>query len=65
MIELNVYDSNLNLIDNKTSWSFNMLKEKLERKLNKIAIIYAEKTIINGKLYFKYNLRVYARRRLR
>ena len=32
-----------------------MLKEKLERKLNKIAIIYAEKTIINGKLYFKYN----------
>lgn len=55
VIELNVYDSNLNLIDNKTSWSFNMLKEKLERKLNKIAIIYAEKTIINGKLYFKYN----------
>ena len=28
--------------------------ERLE-KLNKIAIIYAEKTIINGKLYFKYN----------
>lgn len=53
---LYVYDQNWLLIDTKTSWSFKMLKEKLERKLSYLAFVLAEKKYEDGKRYFKYDL---------
>lgn len=53
---LNIYDKNLKLIDNKCAWSFQMLKEKLERKLSTLAYIKAERKWdqIERAVYFKY-----------
>lgn len=53
-IILNIYDQNINLIDNKTSWSFKLLEEKLYRKLKYLALIKAERKFINKEQYFKY-----------
>lgn len=53
-ITLRVYDKNLNIIDELTSWSFELLKEKLERKLNKLAIIHADRKFEHNIVYFKY-----------
>ena len=41
--------------DTKVSWSFDFLKEKLERKLKYLAIIKANCKNYNGKQYFHYN----------
>lgn len=37
------------------SWSFDLLKDKIKYKINKLAIINADVKVINGKEYFKYN----------
>lgn len=58
LVVLYIYDSNWKLIDTKTSWSFEMLKEKLERKLSYLAYVEAEKKRVNQKNYFKYDLPV-------
>lgn len=51
---LTIYNKEHNLIDDLTSWSFQMLKEKLERKLSYLSIIHAERKIQNNEIYFKY-----------
>ena len=51
---LQVYDKNLNIIDELTSWSFEMLQEKLERKLSKLAIVHADRKFEHNVIYFKY-----------
>lgn len=54
---LNVYNQNQSLIDCDCSWSFDMLKEKIERKLSSLAFIKAERkwNEIEKAVYFKYN----------
>lgn len=42
------------LIDDATWWSFDMLEEKLYRKLYFLAYVQADKKYINGKYHFKY-----------
>lgn len=53
-ITLRIYDKNLNIVDNLTSWSFDLLQEKLERKLRKLAIIHADRKFEHNTVYFKY-----------
>ena len=54
IIELMIYDNDDNLIDNQTSWSFNLLQTKLERKLKYLCYIEADKFYINKQNYVKY-----------
>ena len=49
-----VYDYKNNLIDNSTYWDFDILKEKLERKLQVLALVKAWPNHINKIEYFKY-----------
>lgn len=59
-IMLNIYDKNFNLIDTDTKWSFDLLEEKLLRKLKKLAFININKKYINNEVYYKYeNISLY------
>ena len=53
-IILNVYNRQLNSLDNKTAWSFDMLEEKLLRKLQYLFFIRADHKIFHGETYYKY-----------
>ena len=53
-IYLNIYDKKGNLIDTDTYWSFDMLEEKLKRKLTTLAYVKALKRTKNKEEYFKY-----------
>lgn len=53
-IVLNVYDSEFKLIDSNTKWSFDVIKEKLLRKLKVLALIEVDKKYINNEIFFKY-----------
>lgn len=54
LIRLIVVNKSEQLIDDKTSWSFELIQEKLERKLQYLALIHSDSKIINGKEFFKY-----------
>jgi len=54
-IRLNVYDHKKNLIDNSTYWDFDILEEKIYRKLQVLAIVKAWTTQKNGIEYFNYD----------
>lgn len=54
-IYLIVFNSKQEIIDKKTSWNFELLKEMLERKLKYLAIIKAYNKFENGSEYFKYH----------
>lgn len=54
-LRLYIMDNNLKLVDKEVSWSFEMLKEKFERKLKYLAFINADKKRLDNKDYFKYN----------
>lgn len=54
-IILMIYDNNKNLIDNKTSWSYQIIKEKINRKIKNLFIVYGERKYQNRQIYFKYN----------
>jgi len=43
------------LIDDNSSWSFEMLKEKLYRKLTYLCLIKAERKYQFPNIYYKYN----------
>lgn len=49
-----VYDINKNLIDESTYWDFDILEEKLLRKLSVLALVKAWPNRIAGVDYFKY-----------
>jgi len=53
-VVMKVYDNNYCLIDSDSKWSFDMLEEKLLRKLSYLAIIDVEKMYKGGKRYFRY-----------
>lgn len=62
VVHLYIYDKNGNIIDNYTSWSFDLLKEKLLRKDKYLILAYAKKkyiyendTPIELFNYYKYN----------
>lgn len=55
IITLSVYDKRNNKIEEKTYWDFDVLEEKLNRKLTYLALISVDKKIINGKKFFKYS----------
>ena len=49
-----VFDYKNELIDDSTYWDFDILREKLERKLQVLALVKAWPNRINGCEYFKY-----------
>ena len=53
-VKLLVCNSNMDVIDDLTSWSFNMLKEKLERKLRYLCFVEVDKILFQNQLYIKY-----------
>lgn len=53
-IILKVFNRYHRLIDKEISWSFEILKEKLERKLKYLAFIHAERKFERNKAFFKY-----------
>jgi hypothetical protein len=59
-IRLNVYDIKQNLIDNQVHWDFNILKEKLYRKLQTLVMIKAWTEEKQNIEYYKYvNMSIY------
>ena len=54
-VYLLVFDKNSKLIEKKSYWSFDTLKEKLYGKLKYLAFVEAESKFINGIEYFKYS----------
>ncbi|MBO5182890.1 MAG: MvaI/BcnI restriction endonuclease family protein [Bacilli bacterium] len=54
-IILLVFDKNKDIIDDKTSWSFDLIKEKVTRKINNLFLIYGERKYENRTVYFRYN----------
>lgn len=53
-IFLNIFNCKKNLIEKEVFWDFDILKEKLYRKLKYLAIIKAKKKLVNGEKFFKY-----------
>lgn len=53
-VYLLILDSNYNVIDCNTSWSFGLLFEKINRKLKNLFLVFGEKKTINKMTYYKY-----------
>ena len=53
-VVLCIYDYYKNLLEDAVYWDFDILKEKLERKLSYLAFVNAHRKFIDGKEYFKY-----------
>lgn len=53
-IYLEIYDKNLELIDKETYWDFDILREKLLRKLQVLALVKAWTNKIDNIEHFKY-----------
>ena len=59
-ITLSVYNLKNNKICENTYWDFDILEEKLTRKLPYLALIDTQKKFSRGKMFFKYNsIRIY------
>lgn len=52
-IELEIYKNNI-MINNEIYWDFDTLKDKLERKDNKVSVFTFTRKIINNHYYYKY-----------
>lgn len=52
---LTIYNNKGEVIDDIVRWSFDMLEEKLLRKLKYLAFVKADKKIVNKEVYFKYH----------
>lgn len=53
-VRLIVIDANFHLICDDISWSFDMLKDKLTRKLTYLAIISADRKFEHNSVFFRY-----------
>lgn len=53
-INLQVFDKMKNMIDNSSYWDFDIIKEKLYKKMEYLALIKANRKIINNEEFFKY-----------
>lgn len=49
-----IFDRNFKLIEMSTYWDFDLLEDKLKRKLSYLALIKAWPNKVNGKDYYKY-----------
>ena len=54
-ITLGIYDTRDNKIEEIVYWDFDILQEKLNRKLSYLALINVDKKIVDGKLLLKYS----------
>lgn len=54
-IILIIKDRNNNILEQSVYWSFDNLKEKLEKKLQFLALVNAWSTIRNGERFYKYS----------
>lgn len=52
---MEVYNKNNELIDNLSSWSFELLEEKLSRKLNYVCFVEGDKKFSHNTLYVRYD----------
>ena len=52
---MEVYNKDNELIDNLSSWSFELLEEKLSRKLNYVCFVEGDKKFSHNTLYVRYN----------
>lgn len=53
-IILNIIDLYGNLIENNIYWDFEKIAEKLNKKLQFLAFVYADRKFVNNDEYFKY-----------
>ena len=53
-IILKFYNFKTNEIDDKVSWSFDMIKERIELKLKKLCLIYVNRKYENKSMYCKF-----------
>lgn len=53
-IILRIYDNKFKIIDEFVSWSFDLLQEKLERKLKYMVLIHADRKFEHNEVLFKY-----------
>ncbi len=53
-LRLIVIDYSYNLVSKDISWSFKLLKEKLEKKLQYLAVIKVRNRVIHGETHYKY-----------
>ena len=51
---LSIYNEKKELIEEEVFWDFDILKEKLYRKLQYLAVIKGKRKVVNGKTFFKY-----------
>lgn len=59
-IVLRIYNSKLQIIDEFVRWSFDILKEKLERKLKYLVLVHADRKFEHNEVLFKYrNIKFY------
>lgn len=52
---LRIYDNKLQIVDEFVSWTFDLLKEKLERKLKYLVLVHANRKFEHNDVLFKYN----------
>ena len=52
---MEIYNKDNELIDNLSSWSFELLEEKLCRKLNYVCLVEGDKKFSHNVLYVKYD----------
>lgn len=55
IVNLIVSDEDDNIIDNLTSWTFDLLQEKLERKLKYLCFLEVDKYFNYDRMYIKYS----------
>ena len=55
IITLSIYDIQNNKIEEQTYWDFDILEEKINRKLTYLALVNVDKKIIGKTVLFKYN----------
>lgn len=53
-IILLIIDNKGNIVDNKTAWSFDMIKEKLERKFKYLLLINGDRKFEMGEIFYKF-----------
>ena len=54
LIRMNIYDEKKELLENKVSWSYELIKEKIKLKIANLAIIKADIKKVKDKVYYKY-----------
>ena len=55
VITLKIYNFKTNTLDDKVSWSFDLLEERINLKLKKICYVGVERKFIGNNLYCRFN----------